>query len=381
LALCLQAAGLMAEPFVPTSDAVVLETLPLVGDPAYAHARALAAELDKAPADEKLAVATARAWLALGRLEGDPRFVGRAEAALTAWRAIAAPPPAIRLARGAILQARHDHAGAAEELAAVLYADPTNVQAWLERATVEENLGDPAAARRACVQVARLRPGLLAEACLASAESLGGKAAAASATLTRAVAVLNEPDLDVRRWAVTVLGDIAARRGQGAEAERHYREAQAAGGDDIYLRLALADLLLDQGRAGEVIAAIGEDSPAEGLLLRRAEALAATGSAEAEPLTDRLAQRFAAMRQRGDVSHLRDEARFLLLIDDPAAALDRAARNWPRQRTPADARLLMAAALAARQPEAARPALEWLAATGIEDVTLGRLRTQLEAAS
>ena len=43
-----------------------------------------------------------------------------------------------------------------------------------------------------------------------------------------------------------------------------------------------------------------------------------------------------------------------------------------------DARVLMEAALAAKAPAAARPALTWLVASGCEDPALQRLRRELE---
>jgi len=42
--------------------------------------------------------------------------------------------------------------------------------------------------------------------------------------------------------------------------------------------------------------------------------------------------------------------------------------------------VLLEAAIAANDPAAARPALEWLARTGYEDPRLRRLAAQLEAA-
>ena len=49
------------------------------------------------------------------------------------------------------------------------------------------------------------------------------------------------------------------------------------------------------------------------------------------------------------------------------------------QREPADARILLEAALAARAPKAAEAALQWLARSGIESVALRSLARQIEA--
>ncbi len=375
-------AGAAAEPFVPADDALVLETLPFTGDPAFESARRLTRELEASPADADLAVAVARAWLRLGRAQGDPRLVGRAAAALAAWDHQTAVPAALLVARAAVLQAQHDHAAALAQLDQAVAVEPANVQAHMERATVLENLGEPGKARRACVQVARLHPGLLGEACLASAESLGGSAASAYATLLRAREVLPEDDPSIRGWASTVLGDIAVRQGRLDEGERHYRDALGESGRDVYVLSALADLYLDAGRPDEVLVLTEGEERLDPLLLRRAIAMRAVHPTDAAPLVAELGSRFDALRQRRDEGHLRDAARFaLVLADRPGEALALALGNWARQRAPADARITLEAALAADEPDAARPVLEWMAATGIEDVTLRLLARRLDAAS
>ena len=57
-----------------------------------------------------------------------------------------------------------------------------------------------------------------------------------------------------------------------------------------------------------------------------------------------------------------------------------ALENWATQREPADARILLEAALAARQPAAARPVLDWLDRTGLEHARIRALADQLEGA-
>jgi hypothetical protein len=49
------------------------------------------------------------------------------------------------------------------------------------------------------------------------------------------------------------------------------------------------------------------------------------------------------------------------------------------QREPRDARILMQAALAAKDPPAAQPALDWLRASGYEDPAYAGLAQQLQA--
>ena len=116
-----------------------------------------------------------------------------------------------------------------------------------------------------------------------------------------------------------------------------------------------------------------------GNLLRRALAGAAQGAArDTDPAAREMAARFEAAHLRGDTVHQREEARFALAVErDPARALRLAQQNWMIQREPADARILMEAAVAAGAPRAAAPALSWLADTGCQWPRLSALAASL----
>src|SRR5947208_16463470 len=110
-------------------------------------------------------------------------------------------------------------------------------------------------------------------------------------------------------------------------------------------RATHADLRLDAGRPGEVAALVAGHEEDDALLLRLAIAeaqSAAPGSsppaqasaAEARhgPAAAAMAARFRASRERGDVVHRREEARFLLAVEhDPVRALALAVANWDVQ--------------------------------------------------
>ena len=160
-----------------------------------------------------------------------------------------------------------------------------------------------------------------------------------------------------------------------AGAEARLRRLLARAPEDSAARAALADLYLDDGRAAEAAALTEGRDQDDGLLLRRALARAAAGRGDptADPAARDMAARFEAARLRGDTVHQREEARFALAVErDPARALRLAQQNWLIQREPADARILLEAAVAARAPRAAAPALSWLADTGCQ---WPRLRT------
>ena len=115
------------------------------------------------------------------------------------------------------------------------------------------------------------------------------------------------------------------------------------------------------------------------LLLRQALAAKAVADATAATLVQELAARFAAAKLRGDTSHQKEESRFVLALQgDAPRALTLAQQNFAVQREPADARILLEAALAARNAAAAGPALAWLDSSGIESVSLRALAAQIK---
>ena len=129
-----------------------------------------------------------------------------------------------------------------------------------------------------------------------------------------------------------------------------------------------------------MVALLREETRVDGLLLRLTLAEREMDAPGKEAHIEDLRARFAASRQRGDNLHQGEEARFLLhLVDQPQAALTLAKANWAVQREPRDARILLEAALASGQSEAARPVLEMMERTRLQDVPLRRLANELQA--
>jgi hypothetical protein len=367
---------------MPANDAVVLEHLPDAGD---RQARALRAQhraLAADPHNLALALAVARGDLDRSRALGDPRFLGHAEAALSPWPPSAVQPE-VTLLRAVIAQSNHDFSGALAGLALVLRAQPGNAQAWLTRAAIHQAQADYPAAIADCGQFADLILGLAPDICTASAMSLTGHAPLA----LRAVAVSLQANAaeaarapGVAMWGLTLAAETAARL-DDPQAEAWFGRAMALDPTDPYLLGAWSDWLLDHGRASEVVGLLAPYTRIDPLLLRLALAEQATGSPQTAAHIANLAARFDASRLRGDTVHRREEARFeLALRHDPATALALARANWTVQREPADAKILIQAALAARHAAtAAAPALAWLDANHVQDHELTALAARLAA--
>ncbi|MDC8758846.1 hypothetical protein [Janthinobacterium fluminis] len=385
LAVCaaaLAGAAAQATPYTPASGAVVVEVLPRRADPLQQELRRLRAELAASPRDVGLASRLARRYLAAARSETDPRYLGYAQAALAPWWQSTAPPPAVRLLRATLLQSTHHFAAALADLDAVVAAEPANAQAWLTRATVLTVQGEYAAATASCARLSALAGDLVSATCLSGIAGLTGRAAGAEQLLALTLGRSAGAAPEVQVWVLTLLAEMATRRGDAAAAEARFRRALALDARDSYLLGAYADFLLDQRRPAEVLNLLREQGRIDALLLRQALALRqgagtqqALAAAEAELLA-----RFRAAALRGDSVHQREEARFELhLRRNAPAALALARLNWAVQKEPADIRIFLEAALQARDPGAAAPVLQWIAAKGIEDVAIARLARQLRA--
>jgi uncharacterized protein (TIGR02996 family) len=358
------ACGAAAAPFVPSDDAMVVERLPSRAIPQLRDAKALRAA--GVPKDAGAATALATAYVRASRVEGDPRFLGYAEAALRPWWSDPDAPAAVLVLRATIRQSRHEFDAAIGDLDRVLERAPRHSQALLTRATILTVQGRYAAAREDCARLSGLVPALYAAVCTAAIDSVTGRSSAAYDAVVRALAGAPRAGATERAWAETLLGEIAHRRGDPA-AEAHFRAALAADPGDVYLRAAYSDWLLDEDRPAEVVALLAGATRVDPLLLRLALAQQALGDPDAGASVATLAARFDASRVRGDRVHERENARFELLLNaNPAAALALARADWAVQREPADLRILAEAAAAANDAAALAVVRRWLAATGFE---------------
>jgi len=376
LMLVTAATPMHAEPMVPTDKALVIEHLPNAQDPGRRALHALHIQLVANPDDLTLATRVARGEMALCRSQFDPRACGRAEAALGPWIGAEDPPPDVILLRGLLRQTNHLFDAALADLGRVLAIQPNNAQALLTRAVVHEVRAEYALAQQDC-GLARFHVGLAAAvACLAGANSLTGHAATMLSALRISDSDPASPEAE-RLWALTVEGEIAARLGRYGEAEDAFMRARAITPDDSYLLGAYADLLLDRDRPREAAVMLADRTRIDPLLLRLAESEDRLGTPDPFHVAQ-LAQSFETSRRRGDIVHEREQARFTLhVLHQPQDALTIATSNWRVQREPADARILMEAALAAKRPQAAAPALGWYRENGVEDLAIADLARQL----
>lgn len=382
VAALLFAQAICAAPYVPQDDATVLERLPVKPtDPVARELREMRARLAAEPDDVDTAVELARRYFRLAMAEGDPRFIGYAEAALRPWQTSTDPPHDVLVMRALLQQYRHDFKDAIETLAAAAKSDPADPEVPLWQAAILLVQADYAGATRACEALRATGHHLDWVGCKTSVYGVTGAAALAYTTLNDALARSRNVRSGSRLWMLTRLAEFALVLGEPDRAEQHFKAALALGVNDQYLLAAYADFLLDEDRPEEVVALLKDWPRSDTLLLRLALAEKALATPALDEHVHTLKARFDAAALRGDKLHQQEEARFnLYLLGQPAKALSLAQENWMLQREPRDARILLEAALAANDPKAARPALDWLASSGYEDAYLRQLAERLKTA-
>lgn len=367
--------GVAAAPFAPRDDNEVIERLPLKpSDPALRDLRAMNAQRKASPFDLDLAIRVARGYFDLGRSSGDPRYVGYAQAALAPWLGAERPPTEVLLLRAAMRQRVHAFEAALADLGVVLADDPRNIQGRLTRAAVLQVTGAFDAARDDCRRLNGFGVELVRRVCLGNVDGSTGKLSESYEELRNALAAAPHAEPPIRIWVLTTLAEMAGRANRPLEAEAHFRAARALDAEDVYLLSAYADFLLDEKRPEEVETLLSGRERVDPLLLRLALAARALNAGTLAPRVAQLRDRFEASRLRGDAVHLREEARFTLaLLDDPATALKRAQENWRVQKEPADLRILVEVALAAKDRATLNAARDWLRDNRLQDFRIERL--------
>lgn len=352
-----------ARPFIPQDDSVVLADVPA----GTRHSELATRQIASRRLD--VALPLAQLYIKQARSTGDLRFLGYAEAVLEPWVGPATTSADALVLHATVLQSRHDFTGALAVLERARALRPDDAQAWLTTATVLRVQGQYDQSSSACDHTAVHADSSVVELCKQSIRGLMGNLPAAY-TAIKEIDSLAMPT-EERAWRDSELGEMAVRLGKDGEAEHWFQNGLRASPGDFYLRAAYADLLLRNNRPREALALLKGQETLEPLLLRIAIAQKMLRDPGLERSSARLAAAFAAEAQRGDGVHRREEARFLLDVqNDPRRALAAAQENWKVQRESDDVIVLMRAARAAGASQAAEPARAFVKEHGVQDVRI-----------
>lgn len=369
-----------SEPYVPASDAEVLETLPsgLVSE--RRAVSGLRQRLDAQPENATTATTLAEQYLRLGDTSGDPRYWGYAQSALQPWWEADNPPNKVRYLRAKLREKQHAYALAIADYKALVAAQPDNVQVQLDLSNVYRVQGRYKQALQTCEPLQGLRQNIIYQVCSSPIRALTGNADQAYNTLRNMLtwARANAPELVLSNRIL--MAEIATALGDTKLARWDFFASMIEASDDLYLLRSYADFLLDEGEAEQVLSLLQEHTQDNGILLRAAIAAEVMQDKRAGEYKLELQRRFDEIRLRGDMPHGRYEARFELLLNhNPQKALQLARANWSKQKEPRDTRNLLEAALAAKAPDAATPAIQFLRRQKTEDAAMARLIEQIEA--
>ena len=335
------------------------------------HESATARSLTRSRLD--VALPLAQFYVSRSRAGGDLRYLGYAEAMLQPWLQQSPVPPEVLVLEATILQSRHAFGPALQQLDTALQLQPDNAQAWLTRATVQRVLGRYDEAMASCAQLASRADAGITSLCQQSIAGLSGNLRPAYTVL---VALAQQQlAIEARAWRCSELGEMAERLGDDEAAEHWFTEGLQLAPEDFYMRAARADLLLRHHRAAETLKLLAGYESMEPMLLRIVIAQQMLGDNRSTQDRALLSSAFEIEQQRGEAVHRREQARFLLDVEQqPATALAAAQENWRVQREPDDVLILLRSAQAAHSAQAAAPALQFIREQRLEDVRLDPYR-------
>ena len=367
--LILPSQSLYSAPYTPAADSEILEHLPFkASDPTTRELRRMREDLSANPLDLTKAINLSQRYYQLALADGDPRFIGYAQAAISPWWEQVEPPVAVMVQRATLRQYNHDFDRALTDLNMATKLEPHHGNAWSLLAAIHMVQAKYDTARQDCEMLQGLASKLIVTACVATVDSLSGKAEQAYNTLKKSYTSTPNMTPQEKIWVLTRLAEISDRLGQIREADNFFQQALKLNIPDAYLQAVYAEYLLDENRNDEVITLLKDKERSDVLLIRLALAEKTVKSPKATEHEAVIKARFDAARMRGDKLHIQDESRFYLyFLNNTKEALKLAQENWLSQHEPSDARMLLEAALAAKDKAAAQPAIDWLTQSRIED--------------
>ena len=354
LCLCFQAKAQKPAAFVPTDPQTVIERLPR----GYSAVSALSQPSSPSSA---AAIEQAGRLLVAAAQTGDARLASRADALLSRFPATDNRPEVLRM-RAFSAQHSHDFAQAERLLDRLVARDPRAGDARLARAQIHILGGRLDAARGDCAALVLgvdAGNGML---CVAMLSLRQGRYPAAASAADLWLSQNAGGDVEGRRFALTLRGEIGARAGE-RDVERYFRRALRLAPDDVRTLAAYARYLRGAQREREVEALLSGHTEHEGLQLQRALALRGSDPAKAGAIAAALTRSYASAHSLGRAPELRDEAELMLSFrGDARQAMRLAQSNFRDQRDEEDVDLLYRAAVAAQDTQALRQLREWAAA-------------------
>jgi tetratricopeptide (TPR) repeat protein len=351
--------------------------------------------LDKAwraqPQNLPAALAYARAVFTLGLTEGDLRWYGSAQAALTPWWAAADLPAEAYFLRGLVKQGFHDFQDGLQDINRAIALEPARAEFWSWRFALHLLLADMTAAQKDIEEIGRLFGLEEAQVYRAVLFYRTGQPLPAVEMLGQAIRSVKFQDASSQDWLGFHLGEAHRVAGQAAKALAVWGQRLKASPQSHLIRLSLADLLNQQGQYRQALtiamAATGsgnvQNSTAtmtDALLMQAVLASRGLNDPNESRLASQLEARLQSQAMRQEALIERPKLIYQIAYGrDVKAGLALSIDNWQLQKEPPDAVLFVQAALALGQARAAEPVVSWAEKTGYSDPQLTPLLAQLKA--
>lgn len=317
------------------------------------------------PLTQEQIISQVQQFIKLATENADPRYLGYAQSLLQPWSKTQRVD--MLLLRARIAQMNHDFNAALRDLNTVLVQVPDHSEALLLKTSIYLVKGEINLAQQSCQPLRQLSTLTLGLICQAQIQALGKNAEQAYQQMLNLNSVVSSLNDEQQEWFYLAFGDLAMRLGHYQQAEYLYKKIPQR---PPVVLAAIADLWLLQKRYADVKTLLIGHEQQDALLLRLAIAEKQLTTKQANVYQQHLASRFAALRQRGDDSHLREEAIFALKVQAQAAtSLLLARKNWQQQREPADAAIYWQAAFTQQSDPDLELLKKWYQSTGLTDKT------------
>lgn len=366
--------------YMPAPDAVVLSTSVHALSQGPASLRSLDQAWRRNPQDQAAALAYARAVFLMGLTEGDLRWYGSAKAALQPWWTATALPADGYFLRGLVKQGFHDFAGGLADVSQAIALDEARPEFWSWRFALHLLVSNMDAARQDCATIGRLFGTDELAVCQAILQYRSGQAGQAAARLKQLVALPDYAGPLAQDWLRLHWGEALRTAGQYDDAIQAWQAhlTQRPGAHPI--RLALAELLNAQGRPAAAKSVANVPNPSDALLVQSLLASRTLKDGDTARLAAQVAARFGSQDLRKESLIERPQMVYLIHYGhDVQAGLAMALANWRDQQEPADAVLLLQAALLTNQPKAGAGVIEWMRKTGYTEPALVALMQRIQA--
>ena len=368
------------KPRVPIDDQEVLQRLPKTLSLNRDRMATIRTQLAADPGNSQLAAAAAEGYIKMGNEESDPRFYGYAQSAINPWWTDDSPTAAVLKLRAKLKEKDHKYLEAIADLESLLERYPQDEQGWVELINLYRVIGkyDQAwKASRRLESFAEPATNLVSQIPLMAAT---GDAERAYQILVNQRKIAETKKPEILPWIIATQANIDAMMHRVEDADENFRRALALNIGNIHLKRTYADFLLDFQHPEPVLQLLAEHENDNGCLLLMAIAAKRLKKTELQArLKSKIEMRFEEIRLRGNKPHGRFESRYQLALNkNPRAALEVALENWQLQKEARDSRAVLESALGAHERADAQPVVDFLKASGCQDVALNKLIEKLE---